>query len=51
MDWRLAYKAGTLRSARMRRFLEASEHFEDLLLLRELDTKGARAGRDCRHRG
>jgi predicted nucleotidyltransferase len=35
----LAYKAGTL-GARMRRHLEASEHFEDLLLLRELDTKG-----------
>ncbi len=35
----LAYKAGTL-GARMRRLLEASEHFEDLLLLRELDTKG-----------
>src|SRR5205823_4063922 len=35
----LAYKAGTL-GARMRRHLEASEHFEDLMLLRELDTKG-----------
>ncbi len=35
----LAYKAGTL-GARMRRFLEASEHFEDLMLLRELDTSG-----------
>ncbi len=35
----LAYKAGTL-GARMRRFLEASEHFEDLLRLRELDTLG-----------
>jgi predicted nucleotidyltransferase len=35
----LAYKAGTL-GARMRRFLEASELFEDLLLLRELDTQG-----------
>ena len=35
----LAYKSGTL-GARMRRFLEASEHFEDLRLLRELDTKG-----------
>lgn len=35
----LAYKDGTL-GARMRRHLEASEHFEDLLLLRELDTKG-----------
>ncbi len=35
----LAYKAGTL-GARMRRFLEASEHFEDLMLLRELDTQG-----------
>jgi len=35
----LAYKAGTL-GARMRRHLEASEHFEDLLLLRELDTQG-----------
>jgi predicted nucleotidyltransferase len=35
----LAYKAGTL-GARMRRHLEASEHFEDLMLLRELDTQG-----------
>jgi hypothetical protein len=35
----LAYKAGTL-GARMRRLLEASEHFEDLMLLRELDTQG-----------
>jgi len=35
----LAYKSGTL-GARMRRFLESSEHFEDLLLLRELDTQG-----------
>lgn len=35
----LAYKAGTL-GARVRRFLEASEHFEDLMLLRELDTQG-----------
>jgi predicted nucleotidyltransferase len=35
----LAYKAGTL-GARMRRFLEGSEHFEDLMLLRELDTQG-----------
>ena len=35
----LAYKNGTL-GARMRRTLEASEHFEDLMLLRELDTKG-----------
>jgi hypothetical protein len=35
----LAYKAGTL-GARARRFLEASEHFEDLLLLRELDVRG-----------
>jgi hypothetical protein len=35
----LAYKAGTL-GARMRRHLEASEHFEDLMLLRELDTAG-----------
>ena len=35
----LAYKAGTL-GARMRRILEASEHFEDLMLLRELDTQG-----------
>src|SRR5438876_9191841 len=35
----LAYKAGTL-GARMRRVLEASEYFEDLLLLRELDTAG-----------
>ena len=35
----LAYKSGTL-GARMRRQLEASEHFEDLMLLRELDTQG-----------
>ncbi len=35
----LAYKAGTL-GARGRRFLEGSEHFEDLMLLRELDTQG-----------
>jgi hypothetical protein len=35
----LAYKAGTL-GARVRRHLEASEHFEDLMLLRELDTQG-----------
>lgn len=35
----LAYKAGTL-GARIRRNLEASEHFEDLMLLRELDTSG-----------
>jgi hypothetical protein len=35
----LAYKSGTL-GARVRRFLEASEHFEDLMLLRELDTQG-----------
>jgi predicted nucleotidyltransferase len=35
----LAYKAGTL-GARMRRHLEASEHFEDLMFLRELDTRG-----------
>ena len=39
----LAYKAGTL-GARMRRFLEASEHFEDLMLLRELDTRGRVCG-------
>ncbi|MBI3821308.1 MAG: HD domain-containing protein [Planctomycetes bacterium] len=35
----LEYKAGTL-GARMRRQLEASEYFEDLMLLRELDTQG-----------
>ncbi|HZZ80600.1 MAG TPA: tRNA adenylyltransferase [Gemmataceae bacterium] len=35
----LAYKSGTL-GARMRRFLESSQHFEDLMLLRELDTQG-----------
>jgi predicted nucleotidyltransferase len=35
----LAYKTGTL-GARVRRHLEASEHFEDLMLLRELDTQG-----------
>jgi predicted nucleotidyltransferase len=35
----LEYKAGTL-GARMRRFLEASEYFEDLMLLREVDSQG-----------
>jgi len=35
----LAYKAGTL-GARKRQLLQASEHFEDLMLLRELDTQG-----------
>jgi hypothetical protein len=35
----LAYKAGTL-GARMRNHLQASEHFEDLMLLREFDTAG-----------
>ena len=35
----LAYKQGTL-GARMRRHLESSEHFEELMLLRELDTQG-----------
>jgi predicted HD phosphohydrolase len=39
----LAYKSGTL-GARMRRQLEASEHFEDLMLLRELDTAGRERG-------
>src|SRR5436190_6065901 len=39
----LDYKAGKL-GARMRRVLESSEHFEDLLLLRELDTHGRVAG-------
>ncbi|MSU76946.1 MAG: HD domain-containing protein [Gemmataceae bacterium] len=39
----LAYKAGTL-GIRMRRQLEASEHFEDLMLLRELDTQGRERG-------
>ena len=39
----LAYKAGTL-GARVRRHLEASEHFEDLMLLRELDTQGRVSG-------
>jgi hypothetical protein len=39
----LAYKAGTL-GARARRFLEASEHFEDLMLLRELDNQGRVSG-------
>ncbi len=39
----LAYKAGTL-GARMRRHLENSEHFEDLMLLRELDTQGRERG-------
>ena len=35
----LAYKTGTL-GARMRRFLEASEFFQDLMLLRDLDNLG-----------
>jgi hypothetical protein len=35
----LAYKQGTL-GARMRQHLQASEHFEDLMLLRELDSQG-----------
>jgi hypothetical protein len=35
----LAYKQGTL-GARMRKHLEASEDFEDLMLLRECDTAG-----------
>ena len=35
----LAYKAGTL-GARVRRHLEASEYFEDLMLLRECDSQG-----------
>jgi predicted nucleotidyltransferase len=35
----LAYKSGRL-GAKLRRELEASEHFEDLMLLRELDSKG-----------
>jgi hypothetical protein len=35
----LAYKNGTL-GARMRRVLEASENFEDLMLLRDLDSRG-----------
>jgi predicted nucleotidyltransferase len=35
----LDYKAGKL-GLRLRRVLEASEYFEDLLLLRELDTQG-----------
>ena len=39
----LAYKAGTL-GARVRRHLEASEHFEDLMFLRELDTQGRVSG-------
>ena len=39
----LEYKAGTL-GARVRRFLEASEHFEDLMVLRELDTQGRVSG-------
>ena len=39
----LEYKAGTL-GARLRRLLEASEHFEDLLLLRELDSQGRVCG-------
>lgn len=39
----LEYKAGTL-GARMRRLLEASENFEDLMLLRELDSAGRVSG-------
>ncbi len=39
----LDYKAGTL-GARLRRLLEASEHFEDLMLLRQLDTQGRVCG-------
>lgn len=35
----LDYKMGTL-GARMRRILESSEHFEDLMLLRECDSQG-----------
>ncbi|MFO0956728.1 MAG: HD domain-containing protein [Isosphaeraceae bacterium] len=35
----LAYKDGTL-GARARRRLEQSEHFDDLILLRELDSRG-----------
>jgi len=35
----LAYQCGTLRG-RLRQELRASEHFEDLMLLRELDTAG-----------
>lgn len=35
----LEYKSGEL-GWRMRRVLEASEHFEDLMLLRDLDTRG-----------
>jgi hypothetical protein len=41
----LAYGDGTL-SARARKRLHASEDFEDLMLLRELDTKGRVAGAD-----
>lgn len=35
----LEYKSGTL-GARLRRVLESSEHFEDLMLLREIDSAG-----------
>ena len=35
----LAYKNGTL-GARVRKHLEAAEDFEDLMLLRELDSAG-----------
>ena len=35
----LEYKRGTL-GARMRRLLESSEHFDDLMLLREVDNEG-----------
>ena len=39
----LEYKAGTL-GARLRRVLESSEDFEDLMLLRELDSAGRVSG-------
>ena len=41
----LAYRQGTL-SAKARKRLEASEDFEDLMLLRDLDTRGRVPGAD-----
>ena len=39
----LEYKSGKL-GARIRRLIESSEHFEELMLLRELDTQGRVSG-------
>jgi len=41
----LAYRQGTL-AAKARKRLEASEDFEDLMLLRDLDTRGREPGTD-----